>query len=87
MQAYIRTFNTGNTKKNIERKKVTGADGTALLLCATYRLPKQGLASLDFLTEQMDDLLTYYHCRYTLIVRNLNHPLEEAAYENLMAGR
>lgn len=64
--------------------KVILADGTALLLCAMYRPPRQGPAPLDFLTEQMDDLLTRHRYRHVLIVGDLNQHMEGAGYENLL---
>ncbi|MPC51035.1 hypothetical protein E2C01_044872 [Portunus trituberculatus] len=64
--------------------RVVLADSSAILLCATYRLPRQGPAFLDFLTEHLDDLQTRHNCRHFLIVGNLNHQVEGAAYENLL---
>lgn len=59
--------------------KVILADGTALLLCAMYRPPRQGPAPLDFLTDQVDDLLTRHRCRHVLIVGDLNQHMDGAA--------
>ena len=64
--------------------RVALADGTALLLCVMYRPPRQGPAPLHFLTETLDVLLTRHRCRNVLIVGDLNHHHEEAAYGNLL---
>ena len=65
--------------------RVVLSDSTALLLCAMYRPPGQGPSSLNFLTVSLDDLLTRHRCRHVLIVGDLNHHLEQDAYENLLA--
>ena len=64
--------------------RIVMADGTADLLCVMYRPPRQGPASIDFLSENLDDLLTRHRCRNVLIVGDLNHHLEGAAYNNLL---
>ncbi len=55
--------------------KIVLASGTFVFLCVMYRPPRQGPAPLDFLTENMDDLLTCHCCRHVLIVRDQNHHL------------
>ena len=64
--------------------RVVLANGTALLLCAAYRPPRQGPVILRFLTEQLDGLLTRHGCSHVLIVGDLNHHLERDAYEDLL---
>ncbi|KAK4290453.1 hypothetical protein Pmani_036646 [Petrolisthes manimaculis] len=64
--------------------RVVMANGTGLLLCAMYRSPRQGPDPINFLTEHLDDLLTRHRCRHVLIVGDLNHHMEGAAYENLL---
>ncbi len=65
--------------------RVVLTDGTALLLCAVYRPPRQGPLILDFLTDNLDDLLTRHRCRHVLIVGDMNYHLERHAYDNLLA--
>ncbi|KAK4328324.1 hypothetical protein Pmani_001267 [Petrolisthes manimaculis] len=57
--------------------RVVLADRSALLICAMYRPPRQGPASLD-------DLLILHRCSHVLVVGDLNHHLEQQAYENLL---
>ena len=64
--------------------RVVLADHSALLLCAMYRPPRQGPASLLYLTEALDDLLVAHRCHHVLLVGDLNHHLERDAYENLL---
>ena len=65
--------------------RVTLADGEALLVCAMYRPPRQGPVPLNYLTTHLDDLMTRHRCSHILIVGDLNHHLEQAAYEGLLA--
>ena len=65
--------------------RVVLADGEALLVCAMYRPPQQGPAPLDYLTTHLDDLMTRHRCSHVLIIGDLNHHLEQAAYESLLA--
>lgn len=46
-------------------------DGTVLLPVCHVTPPMHGSASLEFLTEQMDDCLTRYRCRHDLTVGDL----------------
>ncbi|KAG0713285.1 hypothetical protein GWK47_016534 [Chionoecetes opilio] len=49
--------------------RVLLADRSAILLCAMYRPPRQGPASLQYLTGALDDLmLEHHHCRHVLVV-------------------
>ena len=48
------------------------------------RPPRRGPAPIDFLTEHLDDLLARHRCRHVLIVGDLNHHMEGAAYGNLL---
>lgn len=65
--------------------RVVLADRSALLICAMYRPPRHGPASLHFLTETLDDLLIRHQCSHVLVVGDLNHHLEQQAYANLLA--
>ncbi|KAK8392608.1 hypothetical protein O3P69_014788 [Scylla paramamosain] len=64
--------------------RVVLANHSALLLCATYRLPRQGPDSLLYLKEAPDVLLVTHRCQHILLVGDLNHHLERDAYENLL---
>ncbi|KAG0710902.1 hypothetical protein GWK47_021822 [Chionoecetes opilio] len=64
--------------------RVVLADRSAILLCAMYRPPRQGPASLQYLTGALDDLMLEHRCRHVLVVGDLNHHLEQYAYENLL---
>ncbi|KAK4288442.1 hypothetical protein Pmani_038527 [Petrolisthes manimaculis] len=64
--------------------RVVLADRSALLICAMYRPPRQGPASLHYLSEKLDDLLILHRCSHVLVVGDLNHHLEQQAYENLL---
>ena len=59
-------------------------DDIRLLLCALYRPPRQGPGLMEFLTEQLDALLMRHCCSHVLIVGDLNHHQEQAAYESLL---
>ncbi|KAG0717350.1 hypothetical protein GWK47_008070 [Chionoecetes opilio] len=63
--------------------RVVLADRPAILLCAMYRPPRQGPASLQYLTGALDDLMLEHRCRHVLVVGDLNHHLEQHAYESL----
>ena len=65
--------------------RVVLADHSALLLCAMYRPPRQGPASLLYLTDRLDDLLIEHSCSHVLVVGDLNHHIEQRTYENLLA--
>ena len=64
--------------------RIVLGDNGGLLLCALYRSPRQGRSSLDFLTEELDNLLQRHECRRVIIVGDLNFHLERQAYENLV---
>ncbi|KAG0718991.1 hypothetical protein GWK47_007413 [Chionoecetes opilio] len=64
--------------------RVVLADRSAILLCAMYRPPRQGPASLQYLTGALDDLMLKHRCRHVLVVGDLNHHLEQHAYESLL---
>ena len=64
--------------------RVVLEDNTGLLLCVMYRPPKQGRSQLDFLTEELDTLLSRHKCRHAMIVGDLNPHLEKEAFENLL---
>ncbi|KAG0729665.1 hypothetical protein GWK47_029866 [Chionoecetes opilio] len=64
--------------------RVVLADRSAILLCAMYRLPRQGPASLQYLTGTLDDLMLEHCCWHVLVVGDLNHHLEQHAYESLL---
>ena len=49
-----------------------------------YRPPRQGPASLQYLTETLDELMLAHRCRHVMVVGDLNHHLEQGAYENLL---
>ena len=60
-------------------------DNSGLLLCILYRPPRQGRSSLDFLAEELDDLLRRHQCKTVLIVGDINFHLEQQAFDNLVA--
>ena len=60
-------------------------DNSGLLLCVLYRPPRQGRFALDFLAEELDDLLRRHQCKSVLILGDLNFHLEKQAFENLIA--
>ncbi|KAG0727704.1 hypothetical protein GWK47_034100 [Chionoecetes opilio] len=64
--------------------RVVLADRSAILLCAMYRPPRQRPASLQYLTEALDDLMLEHRCRHVLVVGDLNHHLEQHVYESLL---
>ncbi|KAG0711837.1 hypothetical protein GWK47_019760 [Chionoecetes opilio] len=64
--------------------RVVLADRSAILLCAMYHPPRQGPASLQYLTGAQDDLMLEHRCRHVLVVGDLNHQLEQHAYESLL---
>ena len=59
-------------------------DRSALLLCGMYRPPRQGPASLQYLTKTLDELMLAHRCRHVMVVGDLNHHLKQGAYENLL---
>ena len=59
------------------------ADRSAYLLCAMYRPLRQGSASLQYLTETLDEEMLAHCCRHVM-VGDFNHHLEQGAYENLL---
>ncbi|KAG0722156.1 hypothetical protein GWK47_045040 [Chionoecetes opilio] len=59
--------------------RVVLADRSAILLCAMYRPPRQGPASLQYFTGALDDLMLEHRCRHVLVVGDLNHHLEKKA--------
>lgn len=61
-----------STKVEFQRVVMVGI--TALLLCARYFPSGQDPASIDFLTQHLDDLLRHHCYKYVLIVSNLNLP-------------
>lgn len=65
--------------------RVVLADNSGLLLCVMYRPPRQGRAPLDFLTEELDDLLQHHKCSHVMIVGDLNFHMEQDAFDNLLA--
>ncbi|XP_045105093.1 uncharacterized protein LOC123500440 [Portunus trituberculatus] len=64
--------------------RIVLTDNSGLLLCVLYRPPRQGRFSLDFLAEEMDNLLQRHGCKNVLIVGDLNFHLEQQAYNNLV---
>ncbi|KAG0725103.1 hypothetical protein GWK47_039250 [Chionoecetes opilio] len=64
--------------------RVVLADRSAILLCAMYRPPRQGPASLQYLTGALDELMLEHRSRHVSVVGDLNHHLEQHAYENLL---
>ena len=64
--------------------RIVLTDNSGLLLCVLYRPPRQGRFSLDFLAEEMDNLLQHHGCKNVLIVGDLNFHLEQQAYNNLV---
>lgn len=62
-------------------------DNQAVMVCATYRPLRQGLTPLDFLADYLDELMTRHNCNHVLIVEDLNHHLEQAAYESLLTAQ
>ena len=64
--------------------RVVLEDRSALLLHVMYRPPRQRPASLQYLTEILDELMLAHRCRHVIVVGNLNHHLEQSAYENFL---
>ena len=64
--------------------RVVLKDRSVLLLCAMYRPPRQGPVSLQYLTETLDELMLAHRCRHVMVMGDLNHHLEQDAYENLL---
>ena len=59
-------------------------DKSGLLLCLLFHPHKQGRSSLDFLAEELDNLLQRHGCKNVLIVGNFNFHLEQQPYNNLV---
>ncbi|MPC51604.1 hypothetical protein E2C01_045453 [Portunus trituberculatus] len=64
--------------------RIVLADNSGLLLCLLYCPPRQGRSSLNFLAEELDNLLQHHGCKNVLIVGDVNFHLEQQAYDNLV---
>ena len=64
--------------------KVVGAEGRGTLCVGCYRPPSQGTAVLDYLTNNIDSLLTTHHCDNIIIVGDLNPRGVQHAFNSLL---
>ena len=49
-----------------------------------YRLPRQGSAPLDFLTEELDTILLRHKYSHVMVVGDLNFHLEQEVFNSLL---
>ena len=64
--------------------KVTDINGKGLLCIGCYRPPSQGSMLLDFLTENMDSMLTASQCENVILIGDLNQHLVRNAFNTLL---
>lgn len=55
-----------------------------LLMCTIYPLPRECPSPLEFLINNLDELMTRHHWNHVFIACSLNHHMEWAAYESLL---
>ena len=61
------------------------SDGKALLLCAMYRPQRHHGHPITFLTDNLDAIMEAHNCQNVLIVGDLNPPLVQRAFNDMMA--
>jgi len=64
--------------------KITDSDGKGLLCVGCYRPPSQGAALLDFLTVNLDSIMTASQCDRVVIIGDLNQHRVRDAFTTLL---
>ena len=64
--------------------KIKGDGGRSILCMGCYRPPTQGIVLVDFITENIDHLMTAHQCENVLILGDLNPPGIQNAFESLL---
>ena len=65
--------------------KITNKDGQGTLCVGCYRPPSQGVALMDFLSENLDHLLTTHRCDSVVILGDLNPRGIQRAFDSFLA--
>ena len=64
--------------------KIIDSDGKGLLCVRCYRPSLQGTALLDFLTDNLDSLMTKNQCERVVIIGDLNQHIVRDAFNTLL---
>ena len=64
--------------------KVIDSESKGLLCIGCYRPPSQGTALLDFLTVNLDSIMTSSQCENVIIIGNLNQHIVRDAFSTLL---
>lgn len=64
--------------------KVTDAHGKGLLCIGCYRPPTQGAVLLDYLTENIDNMMVANQCESVVIIGDLNQHIVRDAFNTLL---
>ena len=64
--------------------KLVGADGRGVLCVGCYRPPSQGTALLDYITTNLDRLMTVHRCDNVVIIGDLNPRGIQRTFDSLL---